>query len=79
MYMVEDGLCTGCGVCLSLCCSGAVSLRRDIAFIDQQRCGACGTCFDMCRQSAVYEPNKPRRAASRKVPMYVLEDERPSS
>lgn len=73
MYMVEEELCTGCGICLSFCDKGAVSIRRDVAVIDQQRCSDCGGCYDACLQNAIRELNKPRRIASGRQPMYGRE------
>ncbi len=78
MYLVEEELCTGCGVCQSSCDKGAVSLRNDVAVIDQQRCGECGGCYDTCPQNAVRELNGARRVASLKRPMYGIESPFPS-
>lgn len=50
--VVEDGLCTGCGFCESVCPSGAISLarRRGLyeAVVAPKRCAECGLCRKIC-------------------------------
>ena len=79
MYMVDEGECTGCGVCLDYCNAGAIVMKGQVAEIDQSKCNSCGTCCEMCPQHAIYEvvPAAPARspavAASTPVAVRVPE------
>ncbi len=50
---VDPGLCTGCGACVNMCPTGAISLRDNIAHVDAQRCTGCGICEDECPVGAI--------------------------
>ncbi len=45
--------CTGCGVCLSACPQGCISLSQVPVIIDQNRCLHCGRCEEVCPEHAV--------------------------
>ena len=52
--VVDGGLCTGCGTCVSLCPLSAIGLIKDnsrgiyIPRVDQAICNQCGICFQVC-------------------------------
>lgn len=53
MFFVDGDRCTGCGDCVSVCPQGAISLRDDVAVIDQALCDKCGDCAEACPDGAV--------------------------
>jgi len=55
MLEVTKELCRGCGICAESCPTGAISLRRGYAEIDQSRCNNCRLCLDICLQRAIVE------------------------
>ncbi len=47
-YSITD-LCTGCGACMRVCPTGAISGKRKAQHtIDQSRCIDCGACGRVC-------------------------------
>lgn len=54
MYTVDEEECTGCGVCLEHCPSGAIEMHGRVAEIDQALCTSCGSCCEACPQEAIY-------------------------
>ena len=52
--VVKNGLCNGCGTCVSLCPCQVIELFIDdskgiyLPKIDQEKCNQCGICFDIC-------------------------------
>lgn len=55
MFKVNEEKCFGCGTCIQLCPSGAISLSEDKAFIDQEKCQECGRCKENCPGEAIEE------------------------
>ncbi len=57
--VVSDGLCCGCGTCVSLCPTGAIILNLDkkkgvyVPFVDMNNCEKCGVCYAVCPGSGV--------------------------
>jgi heterodisulfide reductase subunit A-like polyferredoxin len=51
---VDEGLCSGCGICVDACPYGAQSLhgRRPIAQVNQALCEGCGACAVACPSKA---------------------------
>jgi ferredoxin len=50
--VVDEGECTGCGLCCQVCPTGAVSVNG-YANIDGSKCTACLACVERCPQGAI--------------------------
>lgn len=54
MLDIDRTLCTGCGVCVDVCPTGAISLdEEDISRIDLALCNGCLVCLDACSNGAI--------------------------
>jgi len=55
--MIEEEVCTGCGLCLEHCRFGAIRAGNDstgrVHEVDPISCEGCGVCFDICSEKAV--------------------------
>lgn len=53
---IDGAACTGCGLCLAVCPSGAIGRRGGergwLPFIDERRCLRCDLCVAVCPQQA---------------------------
>lgn len=47
--------CTGCEACVDCCPAEAISMKDDIAVIDNGECTECGACLDECPADAIVE------------------------
>jgi Fe-S-cluster-containing hydrogenase component 2 len=56
MLYVDDAKCTGCGACIEVCSTGAISLKDDKAFVNQELCTECGNCLSACPVDAICQP-----------------------
>lgn len=45
--------CTGCGLCVIHCPSGAIELKGKAAYIDENKCIGCADCLVACRSDAI--------------------------
>jgi len=52
---VVDGLCTGCGMCASVCRFGSILVIGGVVMIDQKTCKGCGRCVTACPAKALRE------------------------
>ena len=53
-YFVDDGKCTGCGVCLRACPTSAISgAKKQPHTIDSSLCQKCGICRSECKFDAI--------------------------
>ncbi len=58
MINVDHSLCIGCGLCVSDCFPGALSLNNDIAALTiPDRCIGCGHCIAVCPLAAISDSN----------------------
>ena len=52
--VVKDGLCTGCGTCISLCPNEAIKLTINekkgiyVPELNEKKCNNCGICYEVC-------------------------------
>ena len=53
MPWVDQGKCTGCGICVEKCPVDVISMEGEKAKINMDECIHCGTCHDVCPQQAV--------------------------
>lgn len=53
MPWISSEMCTGCQICVDECCVGAISMREEVAFIDEEACIRCAVCHDICPTDAV--------------------------
>jgi formate hydrogenlyase subunit 6/NADH:ubiquinone oxidoreductase subunit I len=61
LLYVDHTLCTGCGVCVDVCPTGAISLdkKEDISTIDLALCNKCLVCLDACPNGAIQRDTSP--------------------
>lgn len=57
--LVDEALCSGCGLCAERCQMDAVRLGDGIACIDRNRCIGCGLCVPTCPEQAARLVRKP--------------------
>lgn len=51
---VSQGMCIGCGTCISVCHSDAIDFdENEKAFIDQSKCIQCGYCIAACPEFSI--------------------------
>lgn len=53
-FSIDSDNCTGCGVCMKNCPSGAITgEKKQVHVLDVNKCTKCGICYDSCRFDAV--------------------------
>lgn len=50
--VVDEGKCTGCGICVDACPPGAISMDGT-ARISIAKCTGCGACVEVCLNKAI--------------------------
>ncbi len=53
VVMIDDGTCSGCGVCVDRCWMDALQMEGDLAVRDAGRCIGCGICMYVCPSDAM--------------------------
>lgn len=53
MMYVDDTRCNGCGACLDVCPTDALTMKDGQAFIDEGLCESCAVCQSACPQEAI--------------------------
>ncbi len=52
--IINESLCTGCSVCVSVCPFGAISKNeRGVAQVNEELCKGCGICAAHCPENAI--------------------------
>ncbi|HLP04684.1 MAG TPA: Fe-S cluster domain-containing protein [Paludibacter sp.] len=65
--------CTGCSECMDACEYGAITLDKNLAYIDAGKCKICRKCVAVCPSAAITEINFPPRKAEVRSGNPVLE------
>ena len=55
--VVNEELCTACGICASECPQEAITVD-DVAVVDPDICTECGVCVDVCPNDAIALPTQ---------------------
>ncbi|RLC93068.1 MAG: hypothetical protein DRI77_12220 [Chloroflexi bacterium] len=50
---VDTARCTGCGMCVPLCPTGAITLVEGKAHVNEEMCTGCGVCIEPCPEGAI--------------------------
>ncbi|MBN2189430.1 MAG: 4Fe-4S binding protein [Chitinispirillaceae bacterium] len=50
---IDSIACTGCGRCVQVCNTGAITLMNALAQIDRTKCTGCGQCVAVCPNRAL--------------------------
>lgn len=57
MPVVDQGKCSGCGLCVSVChCGALVLVDGIIAVLETEECGWCTLCEAVCPTGAILCP-----------------------
>jgi len=59
MLYVDSQRCTGCGLCVETCPTGAIRLIGGVAHIETDLCQECAACVSSCPEQAILEVTKP--------------------
>jgi ferredoxin len=64
LLTIDRTLCTGCGICLDACTSGAISLDEVecVSTINPALCNECLECLDVCPNDAIQRVRSPNLA-----------------
>ena len=52
-FVVDDDLCYGCGACIGLCPTNALSMKGLLAIVEQAQCTYCELCIPSCPVDAL--------------------------
>ncbi|NLX14170.1 MAG: 4Fe-4S binding protein [Phycisphaerales bacterium] len=51
--IIDEALCTLCGVCVSVCPTGAITME-DAVRVDPPKCTGCAICVRECPSEAIH-------------------------
>ena len=71
MIYVDEERCTGCGLCVESCPTGAIRLVDGVAQVEQSLCRECEVCLSTCPNGAILairEPSEPEKPVPARVP-----------
>lgn len=70
--MVNNEICTGCGLCAKKCSQGAISIQDGKAYIDLEKCIGCGQCITTCNfKSIASEMTNASEIINKKIAEYT--------
>ncbi len=52
-FIVDEDLCYGCGACIGLCPTNALSMKGLLALVEQSQCTYCELCIPSCPVDAL--------------------------
>ncbi|MGB1955254.1 MAG: 4Fe-4S binding protein [Candidatus Poseidoniaceae archaeon] len=52
-FVVDDDRCYGCGACIGLCPTNALSMKELLAIVEQELCTYCDHCIPSCPVDAL--------------------------
>ena len=58
MLEIDKNLCIGCGLCVSVCPTGAIILEYEKATVNKNLCISCYKCTEVCPRGAIREEVK---------------------
>ena len=64
--VVDEAMCTGCGVCIDHCVFNALDVSGDACVVAEARCVGCGLCISSCPEEAL---RLIRRSGKEAVPL----------
>ncbi len=68
MIEISRDRCTGCGECVEVCPTGALSIEAGRAQVDQALCRGCEACVGACQEGAVISVAAPVAVAEPRQP-----------
>jgi len=77
---VDEEQCTGCGLCVEPCPTGAINLVDGVAQVEQSLCRECEVCLSTCPNGAILamrEPSGAEKPTPVRVPASTLAPARP--
>ncbi len=58
MLEINKNFCISCGLCISVCPAGAITLEYEKATINKNLCTLCYRCLEVCPRGAIREEVK---------------------
>ncbi|MBN1312304.1 MAG: 4Fe-4S binding protein [Anaerolineae bacterium] len=74
---INEDRCAGCGNCLEVCPSGALSLKNDVAVVDYTLCTQCQACIDVCPVGAITAVKDTAMIVQQPAEIYNAAESRP--